>query len=48
LERILQTSGFTDIRITVKENSREFIKNWYPGMNLQNYVVSAYIEARKP
>jgi arsenite methyltransferase len=40
--------GFTDIRISPLEKSRMFIKDWFPDLNLEDYVVSATIEAVKP
>jgi SAM-dependent methyltransferase len=48
LEFMLKTAGFTDIRIKPKDASREFIRNWIPGQNAADYVVSATIEAVKP
>jgi hypothetical protein len=40
--------GFTDIRICPQDKSRMFIKEWFPDLNLEDYVVSATIEAIKP
>lgn len=48
LERILADSGFTDIRIAPKDESRDFIKDWAPGRGVEEFVVSATIEAVKP
>lgn len=48
LEQILADCGFTDIRIAPKDESREFIKDWAPGRGVEEYVVSATIEAVKP
>jgi len=48
LETILLDSGFTDIRITPKDDSKEFIKDWAPGRGVEDYVLSASIEAIKP
>ncbi|UCD77285.1 MAG: arsenite methyltransferase [Desulfobacterales bacterium] len=47
---MLQEAGFEDIRITAKDESRKLISQWVPGENKNagDYVVSAYIEARKP
>jgi arsenite methyltransferase len=48
LEKILKDAGFTGIRIQPKDESREFIKEWAPGRNAEEYIVSATIEAVKP
>ncbi len=45
---LLARAGFSDIRINLKEESRAFMADWIPGSGLENYVVSATIEARKP
>jgi SAM-dependent methyltransferase len=47
LERMLHETGFVDVRIRVNRESREFIKTWFPGSGVEEYVVSADIEARK-
>jgi len=47
LERILAEAGFREIRIRPKDESREFIREWAPGRNVEDYVVSATIEAVK-
>ncbi|MEW6503962.1 MAG: arsenite methyltransferase [Chloroflexota bacterium] len=48
LERILQQAGFVEIQIQPKDESKSFIKDWSPGSKIEDYVVSAVIEARKP
>lgn len=48
LEAALRAAGFTDIRITPKDESREFIRDWAPGRGVENHVLSASIEAIKP
>lgn len=48
LKRILSKEGFVDIAIEPQENSRLFIKEWVPGSDAENYVVSAKIKAIKP
>ena len=48
LELMLQQAGFQDIRIRPKDESRDFIRNWVPGRKIEDYVVSATIEALKP
>ena len=47
IEEWLAEAGFTDIRVTVKPESRELIKSWAPERGLEAYVASAGIEARK-
>ncbi len=48
LKKILSKSGFVNIAIEPQENSRMFIKDWVPGSDAENYVVSAKIKALKP
>jgi arsenite methyltransferase len=48
LEIMLGDSGFEAIRIQPKDESREFIREWAPGRNIEEYVASAIIEAVKP
>jgi len=48
LRRILEETGFTDIRITRKGESRDILENWFPGRRVANFVASASIQARKP
>ena len=47
---MLKETGFQDIKITPKDESRNLISKWAPGEsnNAGDYVVSAYIEATKP
>ena len=47
LERMLAEAGFREIRIAPKEASREFIREWLPGTRVEDYLVSATIEATK-
>jgi ubiquinone/menaquinone biosynthesis C-methylase UbiE len=44
----LADAGFVDIRIRPKDESRHFIKDWVPGAGVEDYVLSATIEAIKP
>jgi SAM-dependent methyltransferase len=44
----LAAAGFVAVRITPKAESREPISNWAPGRGIEDYIVSAIIEARKP
>jgi SAM-dependent methyltransferase len=48
LESMMREAGFDQIRIEPKDESKEFIKDWAPGSNVTDYVVSATIEAVKP
>jgi arsenite methyltransferase len=47
VERMLREVGFIDVKVHVKEESRHFIKDWFPGSGAENYVRSANIEAKK-
>jgi len=47
IEVMLKDAGFVDIRIAPKDDSREFIREWSPGSEATDYVVSATIEAVK-
>lgn len=48
LEAMIEAAGFVDVRIEPKDESKEFIRDWAPGHNVTDYVVSASIEAVKP
>jgi arsenite methyltransferase len=48
LESMLGESGFHCIKIHPKDESREFIREWAPGCNVEDYIASAIIEAVKP
>lgn len=48
LEGFMRDAGFVDIDIQPKDESREFIKEWAPGRGVEDYVISASIEAMKP
>ena len=45
---MLQEAGFQDIQIQTRDESRELIREWVPGKDVQDYIVSANIEAVKP
>ncbi len=47
-EQMLKEAGFQDIKIKPNEQSRDFIREWIPGKRVEDFVVSAYIEAVKP
>lgn len=48
LEGFMRSAGFTQIKISPKDESKNFIKDWAPGTPVTDYVASAYIEAIKP
>jgi len=45
---LLRGVGFEDIRVQVKEGSRDVISAWMPGLGIEEYIASATIEAVKP
>ena len=48
IETWLTEAGFTAVSVTPKPESREMIATWAPGRGIENFVVSATVEARKP
>jgi SAM-dependent methyltransferase len=48
VEHMLAEAGFTAISIQPKDESKAFIRDWVPGSKLEDYLVSAIIEAVKP
>lgn len=48
VETMLREAGFADVRVRSEDESREFIREWAPGTEIQDYIVSATIEAVKP
>ncbi len=47
LEKMLIDAGFTEVKITTNDQTREMINKWSSKGKPGNYVVSAIIEARK-
>jgi arsenite methyltransferase len=47
LERMLANVGFREIKIEPKDSSRSFIREWLPGKSVEDYLVSATIQAIK-
>ena len=48
VKEMLHRSGFIDIIVEPKDESREFIKDWVPGTNINDYIQSAVIKAIRP
>jgi SAM-dependent methyltransferase len=48
LQQLLESAGFSNIRIEPRPQSRDSIREWFPGRGVEDYVVSATIEATKP
>ncbi|HUW50497.1 MAG TPA: arsenite methyltransferase [Sulfuricella sp.] len=48
LEAMMRNAGFVQVRISPKDASRVFIRDWAPGRKIEDFVVSANIEAVKP
>ena len=47
LVSMLEEVGFLRIEVELKEESRAIIREWFPGTGIEEYVVSASIEATK-
>lgn len=47
IRTMLQNAGFENIRLFPKDNSKEIIKSWVPGKNVEEFVASYMIEAEK-
>jgi arsenite methyltransferase len=45
---MLHEAGFVDMRIQPKDESKTFIREWVPGTNIADYLISATIEAVRP
>lgn len=48
IEGMLREAGFDSIQVTVRPESRTFIRDWLPGSGAEDVVASASIEATKP
>jgi hypothetical protein len=48
LEDMMKEAGFSNIRIAPKDESKRFIREWAPERRVEDYIVSATIEAVKP
>jgi SAM-dependent methyltransferase len=47
LHDYLSQAGFSEVDIQPKDESREFIREWVPGKKVEDYVLSATLEAVK-
>lgn len=47
IRTMLQDAGFRNIRLEPRANSREIVKSWAPGKNIEDLVASYNIEAIK-
>jgi hypothetical protein len=47
-EAWLAEAGFIDVRVTPNAASRELISTWAPDSGIEDFVVSATVEGRKP
>jgi SAM-dependent methyltransferase len=47
IRKMLQDAGFRNIRMEPRVNSREIVKSWAPGKNIEDLVASYNIEAIK-
>lgn len=48
VRELLDAVGFIRVEVLVREESGEFIKDWQPGVSVDEYVRSAFIQAGKP
>jgi arsenite methyltransferase len=48
VEAMLAAAGFEKVHVSVRTESRDFIRDWAPGSRAEDYVASATIEAVKP
>lgn len=44
----LAEAGFVDIVVEPKPESRKLVREWAPGLGVEDSVASAVIQARKP
>ena len=47
LDKFLIDAGFKDVKMNLKEESREIISQWLPGSGAEDFVISAEITASK-
>lgn len=47
IKHILNNSGFINVQVIPKQESKEFIKDWTDQTNIEDYVISVFISAQK-
>ena len=47
LEKIITKVGFKNISVRPRDESRALIRQWMPGSKIEDFIVSASIEATK-
>lgn len=47
IRNMLQEAGFSNIKLTPKDNSKEIINSWVPNKNIEDFIASYVIEATK-
>lgn len=47
IRRMLEEASFKDIILTPKDNGQEIVRSWAPDRNVEDYVTSYIIEAKK-
>lgn len=48
IENLLRNAGFTEIKLTPKDTSKEILSSWKSGADIDHYVASYIIDAVKP
>lgn len=48
VKEVLESTGFVDVSVVPRGNSKEIIDDWEAGRSLADYVTSADISAKKP
>lgn len=48
LETLLAEIGFVDVAVIPQDESRQIITEWFPGRRIEDFIVSAAIQALKP
>lgn len=48
IQQMLRDAGFEQIQVHAREESRAFIRDWFPGREVDRYIRAAAIQAVKP